>query len=73
MRPLGEKEPPIIRALRLFLGGPPVLMLLIASTFAGLAAAQGRWVWASVLGGMALVAVGLYLWQRWVVRRLLGP
>jgi len=61
-----------VRLLRLWLGGLPLAMLLAAVAFAALAAAQGRWALMGVLAALALVAVGLFLWHRWVMRRLLG-
>ncbi len=69
---MARQEPPSVRLLRLWLGGLPLVMLAGAVTFAALAGAQGRWALTMVLAALALVAVGLFLWHRWVMRRLLG-
>ncbi len=71
MAPSGG-EPPSVRALRLLLGGPPLAMLMVAMAFGALAAVEGRWVLTGVLAALALVALGLHMWHRYLMRRLLG-
>jgi 4-amino-4-deoxy-L-arabinose transferase-like glycosyltransferase len=61
-----------VRALRLLLGGPPLAMLVGAIAFGALALAQGRWVLTGVLVALALIALGLFMWHRYLMRRLLG-
>ncbi|MDT7943010.1 MAG: hypothetical protein RQ985_00415 [Dehalococcoidia bacterium] len=47
-------------------------MLVGAIAFGALALAQGRWVLTGVLAALALIALGLFMWHRYLMRRLLG-
>jgi hypothetical protein len=59
-----------MRLMRLWLAAAPLAMLGLASFFAALAAGDGRWGLLALMAVLAVVAVGLFVAQGRVLRRL---
>ncbi len=69
-RPFGS-DGPAMRLMRLWLWVAPLSMLALASLFGVLAVAEGRWGLLAAMVLLALVAVGLFVVQWRLLRRLI--
>ncbi len=68
-RPEGN-DGPGMRLMRLWLWVAPLSMLALAVLFGGLAAAEGKWGLVAAMVPLALVAVGLFVVQWRLLKRL---
>ena len=55
--------------LRIWLWAVPIVMLVVAVVFGGLAAAEGRWGLTGVMFVLGLVAIGLMVVHYWLLYR----
>ena len=68
-RPAGN-DGPAMRLMRLWLWLAPLSMLALATLFGVLAVAQGKWGLLAAMIPLALVAVGLFVVQWRLLKRL---
>ena len=61
---------PFMRLLRLWLWSAPLIMLAIAIAFAVVAINDQRWGLLAAMLAVTLVALGLFLVQWWMMRRI---
>ncbi len=61
---------PGMRLMRLWLWAAPLGMLALATLFGALAAAEGKWGLVAAMVPLALVAVGLFVVQWRLLKRL---
>ncbi len=59
-----------MRLARLWLWGAPLVMLVLAAVFAVLAVLNDKWGLLAAMIVLALVAVGLFVLQRLLLRRI---
>ncbi len=65
-----RSDGPAVRLLRLWLWAAPLGMLALATLFGALAVAEGKWGLLAAMVLLALVAVGLFVVQWRLLRRL---
>lgn len=68
-----QQDGPGLRLIRLWLWTAPLAMLALAALFGVVAVEEGKWGLLAAMVMLALVAVGLYVLQWWLLRRLGDP